>query len=316
MAVDTDVDAQRAQVIAEIEREFAEFPGSGGVAARNLGTGEEIRVNADETTATASTIKVPILIELFRQFENGDIDLDSRIAVSGEARTVGSGILRELSSGLELSIRDFATLMIVVSDNIATNALIDLLGKDRINQTLADLGFARTKLLERLDFPKVGRDARNLAVTTPSDLAGMMAALAEGTILSATSREAILEILGRQHYLDLVPRYLPYYPHPEELGHPDNGLRIANKTGGWTGMRADMALVEWPGTRYAIGIVSEGDTDTRFWAENAGARLIGRVSRLVFDYFGGAALDGESASTGRGHCASPASTPDPSATDD
>jgi beta-lactamase class A len=296
MAAEAQSDIRREQVIAEIEREFAAFPGSGGLAARNLGTGEEIRINADETTATASTIKVPILIELFRQVESGDVDLDSRVAVSDAARTVGSGILRELSPGLALSMRDHATLMIVVSDNIATNVLIDLLGIERINQTMADLGFTRTRLLERLDFPKVGRDARNLAVTTPSDLAGMMAALAEGTILSASSREAILEILGRQHYVDLVPRYLPYYPNPEELGHPDNGLRIANKTGGWTGMRADMALVEWPGTRYAIGIVSEGDTDTRFWAENAGARLIGRVSRVIFDYFGGAVLDGEAAS--------------------
>ncbi|MGH2616862.1 MAG: serine hydrolase [Thermomicrobiales bacterium] len=291
MAVDAPVDVQRQTVIAAIEREFANFAGTGGVAAKQLETDEEIRVNADELTATASTIKVPILIELFRQVEAGEIDLDTRVVVSEAARTVGSGILRELSPGLELSVRDHATLMIVVSDNIATNVMIDLLGKERINQTMAELGFSRTKLLERIDFPKLGRDARNLAVTTPSDLAAIMAALAKGTILGAASQAAILEILGRQHYLNLVPRYLPFYPHPEELGHPDNGLRIANKTGGWTGMRADMALVEWPGVRYAIGIVIEGDTDARFWAENAGDRVIGRVSRLIFEYFGGAALE-------------------------
>lgn len=283
--------APRPAVIAAIEREFADFPGSGGVAARNLETGETLCVNADATTATASTIKVPILIELMRQVDEGTVDLESRLVLSQEARTVGSGILRELSPGLELTLRDYATLMIVVSDNIATNALIDLLGLDRINQTMSELGFSRTRLLQRLDFPKIGRDPRNMAVTTPSDLAAIMAALATGAILSASSREAILEILGRQHFTGLVPRYLPHYPHPEELDHPDNGLRIANKTGGWTGMRADMALVEWPGTRYVIGIVTEGDPDTRFWPENAGDRLIGRVSRLIFDYFGGAALD-------------------------
>ena len=293
MAVEATSDVQRETVIAAIEQEFADFPGTGGVAAKQLNTGEEIRVNADETTATASTIKVPILIELYRRVEAGDVNLDQRLTVTEEVRTVGSGILRELSPDLDLSIRDHATLMIVVSDNISTNVLIDLLGIDRINQTMAELGFAQTKLLERLDFPKLGRDARNLAVTTPSDLAAIMASLAEGTILSDSSREAILEILGRQHYLSLIPRYLPFYPHPEELGHPDNGLRIANKTGGWTGMRADMALVEWPGVRYTIGIVTEGDPDTRFWAENAGDRVIGRVSRLIFDHFGGGALDAD-----------------------
>lgn len=281
----------RQAVIAAIEREFADFAGSGGVAAKHLDTGEALCVNADATTATASTIKVPIMIELFRQVDEGTVDLESRLALSQEARTVGSGILRELSPGLELTLRDYATLMIVVSDNIATNALIDLLGIERINQTMDELGFSRTRLLERIDFPKIGRDPRNMAITTPSDLEAIMAALATGAILSASSRQAILEILGRQHFTGLVPRYLPYYQHPEELGHPDNGLRIANKTGGWTGMRADMALVEWPGTRYVIGIVTEGDSDTRFWPENAGDRVIGRVSRLIFDYFGGAALD-------------------------
>ena len=135
-------------------------------------------------------------------------------------------------------------------------------------------------------------DPTNLAVTTPGDLAAIMEALAEGAILSQESRDAIFEILGRQHYLNLVPRYLPYYPHPEELGHPDNGLRIYNKTGGWLGMRADVALVEWPGVRYVAGIVVEDCPDTRFWAENEADRLIGRISRLIFEHFGGDALNG------------------------
>jgi beta-lactamase class A len=285
------METESSAVIAAIEHELATFPGTGGVAARNLDTGEEIRINADEITATASTIKVPILIELFRQVEAGEADLAHRLALTEEIRTEGSGILRELSPGVELSVLDHATLMIVVSDNTATNLLIDLLGRERINETMDAMGFSRTRLLERFDFPKVGQDARNLSVTTPSDLAAMMAALADGTVLSDASRETILDILRRQHYQGLVPRYLPHYPHPEELGHPDNGLRIANKTGGWTGMRADMALVEWPGTRYAVGIVIEGDPDTRFWPENEGDRLIGRVSRLIFDHFGGGALE-------------------------
>lgn len=287
MAIET------ADVTAAIEHEFATFAGTGGLLAKNLDTGEEIRVNADAETATASTIKVPILIELFRRVEAGEFDLEDRLPASEAARTPGSGILRELTVGVELSIRDHATLMIVVSDNTSTNVLIDLLGIEAINRTMAEFGFPRTRLVNRIDFPVIGPDARNLAVTTPADLAGIMAALATGAILSDESRAAILDIMRRQHYLDMVPRYLPYTPYAEELDVPDNGLRIANKTGGWSGMRADMALVEWPGTRYVIGIVTEGDPDTRFWAENAGAKLIGRVSRLVFDHFGGSALDVE-----------------------
>lgn len=282
------------ETVAAIARELASFPGSGGVAARNLDSGEEISVNAEAETATASTIKVPVLIELFRQVEAGNVDLQQRLVLTEEIRTQGSGILRELSAGVELSVLDHATLMIVVSDNTSTNMLIDLLGLEQINATTANLGFPRTRLLQRFDFPNVGQNARNLSLTTPADLAGIMAALAEGKVLTDESREKILEIMRRQHYLDLVPRYLPYYPYPE-LGYPTNGLRIANKTGGWTGMRADMALVEWPGTRYVIGIVTEEDPDTRFWSENAGDQVIGRISRLVFEHFGGgelASLDG------------------------
>ncbi|MBW3633914.1 MAG: class A beta-lactamase-related serine hydrolase, partial [Chloroflexi bacterium] len=91
MGVEATTDTQRETVIAAIEREFADFPGTGGVAAKQLDTGEEIRVNADETTATASTIKVPILIELYRQVEAGEVDLEQRLRVTEDVRTVGSG---------------------------------------------------------------------------------------------------------------------------------------------------------------------------------------------------------------------------------
>ncbi|MGH2534408.1 MAG: serine hydrolase [Thermomicrobiales bacterium] len=282
-------------VVGRIEGELAGFAGTVGLAVKHLGTGEEIRINADRVMPTASTIKVPILIELYRQVERGEVDLGRKLAATAETRTVGSGILRELSLGVELSVHDLATLMIVVSDNTATNMLIDLVGIERVNATLAEFGFARTRLVRRLDFPAIGKDAHNLAVTTPAELMGIMEALATGRILSEASREGIFEIMRRQHYTGLVPRYLPYAPYAPEHGDEDNGLQIANKTGGWTDMRADMALVEWPGedepTRYVIGIISEGNPDTRYWAENEGDRLIGRVSRMIFNHFGGGALD-------------------------
>jgi beta-lactamase class A len=235
---------------------------------------------------TASTIKAPILIEVFRQAEAGTVDLEQMLTVTEAVRVPGSGVLRDLSLGVRLSVRDLATLMIVVSDNTATNLLIDLVGIDAVNRTLADFGFAQTRLRRRIAFSPPGAQPRPLGVTTPAELADIMAALATGTLLSAASRDAILEIMRRQHDRDLIPRYLPFFPYADELGEPDNGLRIANKTGAVLGLRADMALVEWPGTRYVIGVVVSDDPDTRFWAENVGDRLIGRVSRLVFEHFG------------------------------
>jgi beta-lactamase class A len=286
----TEVNANTEEIVSAIEAEFAGFEGTGGVAAKNLLTGESIRVNADAQTGTASTIKVPILIELYRQVEAGTVSLSDRLTVTPETFAPGSGILRDLSMGVELSARDIAVLMIVVSDNTATNMLIDVLGLERINQTMAELGFPGTRLVNRLHFPTIGDDVKNLAVTTPGELAGIMEALATGSILTPERCGQVLEIMRMQHYRDLVPRYLPFRPYAEELGVNDNGLRIANKTGGWTGFRADMALVEWPGTRYVIGIVTDGDPDTRFWAENNGDQLVGRISKLIFDWWGGTSV--------------------------
>src|SRR5687767_2464933 len=152
-----------ASVTAAIERELAGFPGNGGVVAKRLETGEEIRVNPDLETTTASTVKVPILIALLRQVESGTVRLEDRLTTTPETYVLGSGILRDLSTGIELSVRDIATLMIVLSDNIATNMIIDLVGIPAVNQTLRDFGFTRTELRDRIDFDRMADDGRNFA---------------------------------------------------------------------------------------------------------------------------------------------------------
>lgn len=277
----------QAALIAAIDQEVAAFGGTVGLFAKNLTTGEEVAYDPDTLRPTASTFKVPVMIELFNQVEQGKVSLDDRLTSSDATATKGSGILRDLRQGVELSVEDVCTLMIVVSDNQATNMLLDLLGVERINATMAAYGFPNTRIVNRIDFESIGEDAKNLATTTPRELAGIMAKIANNEILSAESCAAMLAILRKQHYLDTVARYFPYTPYADELGKPDNGLRVYNKTGSWSGMRGDVALVEWPGTRYTIGLVSEGATDPRFWAENPGNVVLGKVSKLVFDYFGG-----------------------------
>jgi beta-lactamase class A len=275
------------QLIAAIKQAEADFGGNVGVFAKNLTTGEEVAYDPDTLRPTASTIKVPILVELFRQVEQGKVSLDDRIVSSEANATKGSGILRDLRQGVDLPVVDVATLMIVVSDNQATNMMIDLLGMEKINAAMAANGFPNTKLVNRIDFEAIGEDAKNLATTTPRELAGIMEAIVTNRIVSEESCQGILEIMRKQHYLDTVARYFPYTPFAAELGKPDNGLRVYNKTGSWSGMRGDVALIEWPGTRYTIGLISEGATDPRFWAENHGNVVLGKVSKLIFDYFGG-----------------------------
>jgi len=277
----------QTELMAAIEREIAWFGGTVGVFARNLTTGEEIAYDPDTLRPTASTFKVPVMVELFNQVEQGTVSLDDRLVANERNATKGSGILRDLRPGVELSVEDVATLMIVVSDNQATNMLLDLLGIENINATMAAKGFPKTRIVNRIDFPAIGDDGKNLAASTPRELAGIMAGIATNTILSEASCTAMLAILRKQHFLDTVARYFPYTPFAAEMGRPDNGLRVYNKTGSWSGMRGDVALIEWPGTRYTIGLISEGATDARFWAENHGNVVLSKISKLIFDHFGG-----------------------------
>ena len=129
-----------------VESAIAAVPAVTGMAAKHLDTGQELAHQADDLYFTASTFKVPILIELYRQVDMGIIDPSARLGLTDADRSPGSGVLKELASGLRPTVRDLATLMIIVSDNTATDMLYDLVGRDRLNDTMRDLGLHQTSL--------------------------------------------------------------------------------------------------------------------------------------------------------------------------
>ncbi len=107
-----------------------EFEGTIGIAVKNLGTGEEAIVNGDIIFPLASVFKIPVIATLYRQVDAGNISLDANIEMTDYSRVPGSGVLKELSSGLEMTVRDYRTLMMMISDNTATDMVVDLLGKE------------------------------------------------------------------------------------------------------------------------------------------------------------------------------------------
>ena len=129
-----------------VESAIAAVPAVTGMAAKHLETGRELAHQADDLFFTASTFKVPILIELYRQVDAGIVDPVARLELTDEARSPGGGTLKELDSGLRLTIHDLAMLMIIVSDNTATDMLYNLVGRDRLNDTMRKLGLHRTSL--------------------------------------------------------------------------------------------------------------------------------------------------------------------------
>jgi beta-lactamase class A len=266
------------------------FRGRMGVAAIDLRTGATIAIDGDTRFPTASTIKTAVMIEAWQQATDGTLPMDTRIALRDADKVGGSGILRGLGSGVSLSVADLVHLMIVLSDNTATNMLIERLGTARVNARLESYGLVETKLFRptfRDGKPDVLPDLERefgLGMTTPREMAKLMALIAQGKAVSKPASEAMLATLRRQQDRAMIPRHLP------------DGVQVGNKTGtdeekhaGADGVkrhvRADAAIVTGPNADYVIAIYARQIEDTQWGVDNDALVTGARVSRLIFDRF-------------------------------
>ena len=154
-------DVRKAKFTRKLENAAEEFEGVMGISIKDLNSGDEFSVNSDERFMTASAIKIPVLIELLRKAKSGELDLNERVTISNDLKVGGSGVLKELGDGTEtMTIRDLATLMIIVSDNTATNIMIDIADMDDVNAVLEGLGLKVIRIRRKMqDFEaiKAGR---------------------------------------------------------------------------------------------------------------------------------------------------------------
>ena len=261
------------------------FDGEVSFLARNLATGEEISYRPEQVMPTASTIKIIVLAELFRQVELGALDLDATVEILAEDRRGGSGILKDLSPGVIATVRDHATLMIALSDNTATALLVRLLGRERILQSAREWGMTDTSA--RFD-RGTGGAARDYGASTPRDLVHLLGLIATDALISATACQAMRDILGTQQYHEQIARLLPFHQYARE-GYVHNGAVVVRSKSGFMAdesgaVRVDAGIVEIAaGPRWAIALMTEGNPDLRFHPEHPGMVLNGRISRLVYD---------------------------------
>jgi beta-lactamase class A len=264
-----------------VEGLVADFSGTLGLWAKSLDTGEVLLYRSEESFPPASTIKVPVLYEVFRQAGEGRFSLTDPLLLEADDVVGGSGILKDLTPGLTLPVRDLATLMIVVSDNTATNMLIDLVGADAVNGSCERLGLTSTRLENRMQRPKEGGPANR---STPADLGHLMAHIAERRVLTEAACDAMLDIMRRQHFTDNITRALPEFDAYVEAGKEPT-VRVASKSGSIRGTRNDVGLVEAHGRRYVIAMMSKGCTDTRFYHDNEASVLLPKISAAVYGHF-------------------------------
>jgi len=246
-----------------LEAELARLPAHAAVVLEPLDGSPGWVHRPEEVFPAASVVKVPILLELFRRFQEGEEDPGTRVTLRARDQVRGAGILFELHPGLRLTLRDLARLMIVVSDNTASNLLLDRLGFASVNKLLARMGATSTALNRKFMHPP-GPAGDNL--TCAADCARIMRALWEGEVLRGAWRGEALDILSRQQYREKIPSRLPY------------SAQVYNKTGELDGVRHDVGLVEDRGKVWALAVLTRKGREP--WEVDD---RIARISRWCYD---------------------------------
>lgn len=228
--------------------------------------GEQYHRHGDRRFRAASTVKIPIMVALFRQVDAGGRSLADRYELRRADKAPGSGVLRHLHDGLALTLDDLIHLMISISDNTATNILIDLAGMERVNAAMRDLGMAGSVLARKMQGkPAAPGEPENWA--TPDDYARAVQAILDLTAASAASCEKMIEMLRRQENARRIARHLP---------RDDDRVRWGSKTGTVGDATNDVGFVTTNHGSLVIAVFTAGLPDT-----HAAEQAIGDVTRAT-----------------------------------
>jgi beta-lactamase class A len=226
-----------------------------------------IHIDSDRSYSAASLIKLPILLEGFRQSEEGKVSLHEKVLVHKEQRVGGAGVLTGLSETISLTIEDLLILMIIVSDNTASNLLIDRLGSNKIQECCNSLHLKHTKLLRKLmDFKAIEKGLDNY--TSAIDIISCLKAMDKSPRFRHSSREKMLNILHQQQFVTKLPSRMDR-----------NAVYVANKTGELPGVEHDCAIVKLGNkTAYIAVLIDELEEN------QSGKETIVQIGKLIYDH--------------------------------
>ena len=272
----------KLSLAARIKAELTSYNGKMSVYIDDF-KGNKIEIDADDAFETASTIKTFILIDLFQQVHDGIKRLDDMLIYAEDNKIKGSGVIQSLDFGLTMSVKNFATLMIIVSDNVATNVLIDYLGIDHINATIKKWGFKDTVLHNKINFEKFD----DLGTTTPRDYGKAFTMIHDGTIINKEACEQMLEIFKMQHYNSMITKDFPQYylSGDDSMAGEDEQVVVASKSGSMNACRNDGGIVYTPYGDYVIVLFNKEFYDPLYYANHDATVYGAKVSRMVFDQF-------------------------------
>jgi beta-lactamase class A len=270
-----------ARLESNIDRLTRSVNAKWGIYVKCLETGEEIAINADDSMDTMSVIKIPLMAEAFRQIEEGKFALTDRVSLSDAAKRGGTGVIRMLDPGLNLTVKDLLTLMIVVSDNTATDYMYEKVGgPEAVNRLMDSWGLksirAMTtadeyfKSLAGVDREKFQREGKHpFGLTTARDMGKLLEKIERGEAVSKKSSDMMLGIMRMQVYATRIPKYV-------------TGYRIPHKTGDFLPyVGNDVGILESRNRNIVLVILDAHHTGVGTYLEDA----VGRIAELVGNYF-------------------------------
>lgn len=292
LIVSQSVSAQRAKptptpVISpltldeKIKAEINNFSGKVWIYAKNLDTGKDYGLRSEEQVRTASTIKLPIMTEVFHQIAQGKINWTDEFTLTKANKQAGSGTLGELSDGAKIDLKSVTHLMIVVSDNTATNLILDKISSNSVNAFMESLGLKNTKSLRKIGG---GGDSKaydeplnklfGIGVSSPKDMAKLLEMLERGEVVSKEASAEMMAILKRQQYTDGIGR------------NSLDTVPVASKSGALDRLRSDVGIVYTRRGRIVMAITVDDMPVIHYSMDNAGNELIWRLSQILQDGLG------------------------------
>ncbi len=245
-----------------------------GYSVRNVDTGEQLSLRGDETFPTASLIKVSVLVTLYDLAEKGQLSLDDPIRVLKVDKVPGSGQLQNLHDNIEITLGDAAWLMITISDNTATNVLLDKVAFRRVWDKMEALGLMHTKVHSKSfqRFTSVAMDSSvkyGLGVTTPNEMARLFELLATGKAVSAASDSAMLHILDNNTMNQMLQRFV-------------TGVSAAHKDGEGDQVRTECSLFRLQ-SRVVACVLTKENRDQRWLIDNEAQVTMARMGQAVVE---------------------------------
>lgn len=245
------------------------------ISAKNLDSGARFALGENDKVRTASTIKLPIMCAVYQGVAEGKWTLDEQRTLRDSDKVYGSGIIREFSDGTKLSIRDLIHVMIVVSDNTATNLVLDRITADYVNECLDKWGFPATRSMRKVrgdgnnlkaaaGHSKAGLLPENqrfgLGSSTPAEMVGLLEKIERGEMVSPAASKEMIATLKRQQLKEGIGRRLK--------------MPVASKSGSLDALRSDVGIVYSPAGRVIIAITVDGMPKVDYSFDNAGNLLI------------------------------------------